>query len=886
MKWRLGWDTAALCTLILQLVLDPFCYCGAWNLSLNGGGGGGSSKMTGGNNNSNKNNNKPTTTNTAELAAATAAAGTVLLDISTSSRTTNAFVETTIDTTTQSAALLELVSDTNAIFVHYLRQVYAYAHTIILYRPPVGVVLLFGLHRIYTKLRSSPTTVQEIISNQESKRTKGRKFFLDTDDADYNHHGGIDHVRAKLCRAALGGGGIDDENDGSDGDDDNDARCQLAVQGLEVTHRPGDSRLRLVQELAGPLSHLTRLLEDETKSNKNNVNKEKKMILTMARTVLHVRAVDALLRIARDRLLKVAFRLQRTCDHYEHRLQYLQSYYPSAFFIQRFFKNTITADQARLSAATAAYHAELKRLGEIAQVLADRPGDMGQDYLIRALKETDEIQRREKTAQQQQERIHKHGSSFLASWAIPTPLAKLKMPHIGQYRIRWNVEGRGRFSLRKMEPSDGQHIDADTATRALLSDGFGGITWLRQSDQWTRRARSKLGEILQLVHDDSVGESQFDRDSFELVQNYWCTGRNAIYVDDNNNSGIGGSVVTGQDLWLKALRLVDGLHSDRRVGEGKALRLQDAALVGWTRRLDYLGIPSTVLAFTLAGIVHDRLTPYWPAFLKDSLAAYNTLLGIVRERFWFPVKSILDDLMNKSPTMMSAFGLDIEETSLDNMLRDLGYGDGSPEMRREGLKIAAEHYEDYLQKGVVGNLVRGNLVRLMLIQVQQLKVGVLSALETVDILMKGNRIYFSILAGIPAVVLATYGTKFLLHFMYNIRSRDIRPVKTVHEEMKDLLAYTEEIILLANHNHVAGGATRLALQSLELGQLLLTVHRYLILLDYSSPPFPSAQCDQIHENLRKLFGTDGILTRAMDDGHRTMWIQLVQKKHHDLLRYL
>jgi hypothetical protein len=57
-------------------------------------------------------------------------------------------------------------------------------------------------------------------------------------------------------------------------------------------------------------------------------------------------------------------------------------------------------------------------------------------------------------------------------------------------------------------------------------------------------------------------------------------------------------------------------------------------------------------------------------------------------------------------------------------------------------------------------------------------------------------------------------------------------------------------------------------------------------MDYSSPPFPSGQCDQIHENLRKLFGTDGILSRAMDDGHRALWIQLVQKKHFDLLRYL
>lgn len=709
------------------------------------------------------------------------------------------------------------VRETNKIFWTYFRTVYQCALNIILYKPPVGIVAIFGLHRVYTKLTKSPTTIQEI-NNRENSRTQGRKFFLDMDDADYNHYGGIDHVRAKLCRYALGN------------------HHESLARGLDVSHRPGDSRVRLVQELALVLSASADDDNDKT--------------LKISRTLLQVRAVDALLRIARDRLLKVSFRLQRTCDHYAHHLQAKKSY-PK--FIQEFFKASIASDQERLSEATAACQAELERLGEITQILTERPGDMSQDYLIQALKETDELKQAQKVDQ------HQHSSPW-------NRLSRIKLPDIQQYKVRWNVEGRGRLSLRKMD-SQG-HIGTETVQRTLQSDSSNAV-WLRHADQWTRQARSMLGRIIQQVHDDSVGDKFSDEETIEQVRTEWCKGgQNA------------------QDLWLKALRVVDSIPKGRRIGEGKVLRLQDAALVHWTRQLDLYGIPSTILAIYIANIVHNRLTPYWPAFKKESLAAYATIIGIAQERFWFPVKSILDDLMNKTPTMMSAFGLDIEESSLDHMLRDLGYGDGSPEMRREGLKFASQQYEDALQNHLIGNLVRGKLVRLMLIQVQQLKVGVLSALETIDVLMKGNRIYFSVLAGIPAVVLATYGTKFLLHFMYNIRSRDLRPVKTVHAEMKELLLHTEELLLLAGQSRGADGTSTLVLKPSELGRLLLTVHRYLILMDYSSPPFPTGQCDLIHENLRKMFGTDGILGRALEDRQRNLWIQLVQKKHQELLKYI
>lgn len=108
--------------------------------------------------------------------------------------------------------------------------------------------------------------------------------------------------------------------------------------------------------------------------------------------------------------------------------------------------------------------------------------------------------------------------------------------------------------------------------------------------------------------------------------------------------------------------------------------------------------------------------------------------------------------MNRSPSMMAALGLDAEETSLDHMLRDLGFGDGTPATRQSALQKATDQYERDISSGLLTNLMRGRLVQLLLVQVQQLKVGLLSALDTIDVLLQGNRINLQVLAAIPAFV--------------------------------------------------------------------------------------------------------------------------------------
>jgi nuclear-control-of-ATPase protein 2 len=243
--------------------------------------------------------------------------------------------------------------------------------------------------------------------------------------------------------------------------------------------------------------------------------------------------------------------------------------------------------------------------------------------------------------------------------------------------------------------------------------------------------------------------------------------------------------------------------------------------------------------------------------------------------------------------MMSALGLDAEETSLDHMLRDLGFGDGTPASRQSALQKATDQYELDVSSGLLTNLMRGRLVQLLLVQVQQLKVGLLSALDTIDVLLQGNRINFQVLAAIPAIVIATYGTRYFLRGLYNIRAKDIRPVTVVHGEMTRYLTKMENIFLLsdsvtAQENDRRGEiplrwATQLG--PAELGELILNMHRYLILLDFSSPPFRPRDCDDIQQAMQRFFGTTGTLKRLGHD-RQLEWLGRIKQKHQDLVKTL
>jgi len=292
---------------------------------------------------------------------------------------------------------------------------------------------------------------------------------------------------------------------------------------------------------------------------------------------------------------------------------------------------------------------------------------------------------------------------------------------------------------------------------------------------------------------------------------------------------------------------------------------------------DVLGIPSSLLMVYLAHYIHIWTQPHWSTLYAMAIQFVAKTLEICETRVYKPLKGMMkrhvdndrplhllttvssklsfienegiaDDVLNRN-TAAAAFSVDDEQGALDRMLRDLGCGDGSTEMRREALGEARDIYERDLKKGLLRNIVGGQLIRLLLIQVQQLKVGLLSALDNIDTLLNSNRINFQILAAIPAVILVWFIFRYLSRFVYNIRAQDLRPVTYVHSDMYELLEKIESILLLNDpFVRLPGGATGRSseVKTLPLGELTLCMYRYLSNLNLSSPPFPAYYCDQIH----------------------------------------
>jgi len=204
---------------------------------------------------------------------------------------------------------------------------------------------------------------------------------------------------------------------------------------------------------------------------------------------------------------------------------------------------------------------------------------------------------------------------------------------------------------------------------------------------------------------------------------------------------------------------VDNLDNLRRVGEGRELSMTDSGLKVWTEKLDVFGIPSSLALIGAAKVLHNYLLPYWPQFKHAAWKALVISWGIFKTRFWKPFYGIVQGLMDKDTGLLEAFDIENEEQSLDNMLEDLGLGNGSAETRKEALQGAARLYEEQLDNGVIRSALRGRLVRLLLIQVQQLKAGLLHAMASIDVLVAANRLNIQILAAIPAVLIVYFGTR-------------------------------------------------------------------------------------------------------------------------------
>lgn len=156
------------------------------------------------------------------------------------------------------------------------------------------------------------------------------------------------------------------------------------------------------------------------------------------------------------------------------------------------------------------------------------------------------------------------------------------------------------------------------------------------------------------------------------------------------------------------------------------------------------------------------------------------------------------------------------------------------------------------------------------------------AMDQIDNLVDANRLNVQLVASIPAVLIIFWGSRALYLLWSNVRMKDLRLPRDVHSEMSDYLKSMEEVLILANHetdsSKTSSGA---CLGPKDMGKLLLLMHQYLNLLDYMSPPFPSKNCDSIHQSMQKL-----LMQGQMSTTRQLELLKVIQEKHNDFLKTL
>lgn len=587
-----------------------------------------------------------------------------------------------------------------------------------------------------------------------------------------------------------------------------------AMAALEVSCPPRGSRELYVLEIAESIADLSKTLAACQVVNKINPapkpeDKEMIGLVEMSKLLVEVRTLDAILRVARDRLISSSNRLRRARANWDWNLR-VYAGGPIRRTLSRTFRTvlkwlgrgTLKDDRRFLAMAEAAYKKEISRLGAVQELLLSRPVEMKSDALLGALVEGGDISK-------------------------------------GTY--------------------GGGVVNSEGAKEMLLQEKDETRSWSKEARQWSSNARALIRDITSetfvTVASDKKATSHLSiEEALDSVED-WSNGRRDADAES----------------WHAVLVLVEGLAQPRRVGEHRA-RIRAGDVLKGIKKLDLGGVPSSMFLLWLAHVVHDNVAPHWKAIVEFSQKAMLAVWGVIDMRFWRPIRDITLDLLNRRPHLLDPYALTIEEASLDHMLRHLGVGDGTPEGRAAAVAAAARMYEDELKAGALKGLVRGRVVRLMLIQIQQLKAGLLKAMGSIDDLVDKNRLNVQLLASIPAFILVTYGSKLLFSFIVGLRMKKVSvvPIKNLQGEMTDCLRRIERCLLLSGReddklgnsdgddlspDDHPGKTTKEMVEDLEisdlakskipqlsadeLGECVLLCHSYLLLLDYATPPISS-----------------------------------------------
>ncbi|GAX27391.1 hypothetical protein FisN_23Hh150 [Fistulifera solaris] len=765
----------------------------------------------------------------------------------------------------------------------------SFAHKIlavVLHRPPVGVVaLVLGTRLIFSGrllhlLEDGESKEETGTIKKYQEASTGLQVQLDPEDTEFlQFGGGSGRRRRMLCLAAL------EEVLGKHNQPD--PLLQATVDALRISLRQQtNSRIDMTQQLIQSLATIESLtgkgglraaVNKYAAAQQGFEGVQVDNILMIAILSIEALALDMLMRAARDRLLKATYRLYRTKNKWDRRVKAIQKNRWTDWWFQKTNKGGIESAIQQLTFTNASFRIEADRLGKLTTAIVERQLiDVDEEIIVKVLKASEkksDITTYSFDARRGEKIDDKIGT--LARKSIGAIQSAFRRPPAPVHKSQGGIE----------TDSDIDGLSAAAALQEVYADGI----WLREAERWVETSRGTLFDSVVGVLQTSSSKSETTDVSRETV----LTEQAFVSIAESwRRQELKGDISRLKVEWETVCEYVDSLASFRRIGALSSYRIKDMLKDWWwysKKSLDFLGIPSYLLSLVLANNVHVRLKPYWPEFRRQTLQLAHTVYGIIIIRVWIPLKGIIDDVMNRSEGMMAAFSLKDEEITLDHMLQDIGCGDGTPAARTSALHAATETYERSFEDGsMLWNFASGKMVRLLLVQVQQLKVGMLSALDTIDVLIQGNRIHFQILAAIPAVWAFTYGTRLFVRGLYNVRAKDLRPVTAVHADMALIIDKMEMLLLRA-----ASDVDSTSLTDAEIGEFTLHMYRYLILLDYGRPTFSPLVCDQIHHMLQQLLVwliqkrsmiTDQVKKPSV--GWEFKALQFIQTKHQTLSKKL
>ncbi len=705
-------------------------------------------------------------------------------------------VEPTLDLFSDlwNAAFLSSFSSHKILPAAMLEKVPSSIRNVILYKPPIGVTMLFVLFDLLVSrnkkvaasfLMSSTDSSETISTLKRKKKYMGRSLHLDADDRKLLMGlGGVEAVRTELCAAAL----IDyiDEpglcSETCIGDNITSSKlnpktllsdysnisyfASAARDALMIKTMPRSSNEYYVERTLEPLAKLQYLFEIGGPLSFRHSRQSDNFLpdlLWMSTKLAEVRSLDALLRILRERLLTSAVRLSKKKRYRQWRLEWYENAFGrfwKLWFRQMIRGKTIEDDRRNLQLTTAALRRETERLGQVQTVLLERPVELRETCLLIASSFT---------------------SDELESGCIENSDSRTKKKYCaGDILPNGAKEALQSTHLVRNGDLKGREVGETTDLR----------DWTAAAMDWTARAR--------LLISDLVTETM--RDVFQPEDFFTKNRKTTIGYDLEVLDKWSTYSKCDREGWSTTLMLCSNLSKPRLMREKKYIPTANH-LKSILNNHDIFGAIPSLAAILGAVCVHNAVKPIFSDIVITSRLFANTLWGILEFRFWNPLKVIVLDLLNQSPRLLDSFALEEEEKSLDNMLRDMGLGDGTQVTRAKALVEAANIYEKELAGGAVKNIFRGDMVRLLLIQVQQMKTGMLQAMGSIDDLMDSNRLNVQLLAVVPAILIVTLGTRLFLSAMYSLRSRNLVGISNAKTELGDLLMKMERDLLLAGHEH-------------------------------------------------------------------------------------